>query len=271
VGYGRHCCPDENGPDDAADPAATGTDARPDREDASITERAADQNLTEPDAGAEPEAADIADEDALVLTTVAVPYGDRLTTYDAAGSGIIWRIPAELAARVGNGSLPRREAGEGVSTQCLVVDQQRLVLRGLDADEWSVSMLDEGALPVPPIEFRERIRLILIAAARRGESVVFTRPGLLELAIPCVRASVVQDETGAWLSVVEAFPSVTAEGWSDAEEDDGMSRKTAIADEQTMAGAAALMVMAAQTFAPGPEQIGLYFEATPDGPWTDDP
>lgn len=213
--------------------------------------------------------AGIADEDALVLTTVAVPYGDRLTTYDAAGSGVIWRVPATLAARAGNGALPRREAGEGATAQCLVVDQQRFVLRGLD-DEWPVTMIDEATLPVPPNEFHERVRLMLIAAARRGEAVVFAGPGQIEMGPPCVRASVVRDESDAWLSVVEAFPAVTVDGWADAEVEEGVSRKTALADEKNMIGAAMLMLMAAQTFAPGPEQIGLFFEAAPDGPWNDD-
>jgi hypothetical protein len=215
---------------------------------------------------------DIAEEDALVLTTVAVPYGDRLTTYDAAGSGVIWRVPATLQAQVAAGALPRREAGEGITAQCVVVDQKRLVLRGLEDDQWPVSIVDETSLPVPMNEYRERIRQMLVAAARRGESVVFTRPGLAEMQPPCVRSSVVKDEDGQWLSVVEAFPAVSLEGWSDAEQDPeaDAARKYALADESTMTGAAMLMLMAAQTFAPGPEQIGLFFEQSADGGWSDD-
>lgn len=214
---------------------------------------------------------DIAEEDALVLTTVAVPYGDRLTTYDAAGSGIIWQVPATLQAKVAAGGLPRREGGEGTTAQCVVVDQKRLVLKGLDDDEWPAGLVDEKSLPVPMDAYRERIRQMLVSAARRGESVVFSRPGLTEMEPPCVRSSVVRDEDGDWLSVIEAFPAVRLEGWADAEhdEDGGASRKYAIADEQTMTGAAMLMLMAAQTFAPGPEQIGLFFEQSPDGPWVD--
>jgi len=234
----------------------------------SAHENPADENPAAGEAAAGE--AGIADEDALVLTTVAVPYGDRLTTYDAAGSGVIWRVPATLAARAGNGALPRREAGEGATAQCLVVDQQRFVLRGLDNDEWPVTMIDEATLPVPPNEFHERVRLMLIAAARRGEAVIFAGPGQIEMGPPCVRASVVRDESDAWLSVVEAFPAVTVDGWADAEVEEGVSRKTVLADEQNMIGAAMLMLMAAQTFAPGPEQIGLFFEAAPDGPWNDD-
>lgn len=215
---------------------------------------------------------DIADEDALVLTTVAVPYGDRLTTYDAAGSGVIWRVPATLQAQVAAGALPRREGGEGATAQCVVVDQKRLVLRGLEEQQWQASIVDDSTLPVPMNEYRERIRQMLVAAARRGESVIFTRPGLTEMEAPCVRSSVVRDEDGTWLSVVEAFPAVTLEGWSDAEQDpdDDASRKYAIADEETMTGAAMLMLMAAQTFAPGPEQIGLFFEDAQEGAWVDD-
>lgn len=222
----------------------------------------------DPPTGVAPE--DIAEEDALVLTTVAVPYGDRLTTYDAAGSGIIWQVPATLQAKIAAGSLPRREGGEGTTAQCVVVDQKRLVLKGLEDDEWPVSLVDEKSLPVPMNAYRERIRQMLVAAARRGESVIFSRPGLSEMQPPCVRASVVRDEDeDEWLSVVEAFPAVALEGWGDAEqEDDGSaSRKYALANEDTMTGAAMLMLMAAQTFAPGPEQIGLFFEESADGPW----
>ncbi len=247
----------------AADASSDGSTAAGHSARHSADENPADEKPAAGEAG-------IADEDALVLTTVAVPYGDRLTTYDAAGSGVIWRVPATLAARAGNGALPRREAGEGATAQCLVVDQQRFVLRGLDNDEWPVTMIDEATLPVPPSEFHERVRLMLIAAARRGEAVIFAGPGQIEMGPPCVRASVVRDESDAWLSVVEAFPAVTVDGWADAEVEEGVSRKTALADEQNMIGAAMLMLMAAQTFAPGPEQIGLFFEAAPDGPWNDD-
>jgi hypothetical protein len=88
---------------------------------------------------------------------------------------------------------------------------------------------------------------------------------------PCVRSSVLKDEDGHWLSVVEAFPPVTVEGWTDAEIDTegDAARKYAIAEESTMTGAAMLMLMAAQTFAPGPEQIGLFFEDADDGAWVD--
>lgn len=259
---------DDEGAADATPTAATGDTVRADE---SSDERAAVQEAEHSVGdGAAAGETGIADEDALVLTTVAVPYGDRLTTYDAAGSGVIWRVPATLAAKVGNGALPRREAGEGATAQCLVVDQQRFVLRGLDDDEWPVTMIDEATLPVPPNEFHERIRLMLIAAARRGEAVVFARPGQVEMGPPCVRASVVRDESDVWLSVVEAFPAVILAGWADAEVEEGVSRQTALADEKNMIGAAMLMLMAAQTFAPGPEQIGLYFEKAPDGPWVDD-
>lgn len=243
----RH--PDPDAPTDA-DPAAGAAD-----------------DADEVDA-ADPEPAD-ADTDTLVLTTVALPYGDRLTTFDAQGTGIIWHVPAALMARVAAGSLPRREAGESVSAQCVVVDQKRSVLRGLDDEQWSVRPIDEKSLPVPPGEYRERLRQLLVAAARRGESTVFAAPGLLEMAPPCVRASVVQDEDGAWLSVVEAFPPFTGEAWADAEVDEYSSRKTALADEKSMAGAVSLMLMAAPTFSPGPEQIGLFFEVSANGPWTD--
>lgn len=216
------------------------------------------------------EDADAADAETLVLTTVAVPYGNRLTTYDAAGSGVIWLVPATLTARVAAGTLPRREAGEGASAQCLVVDEKRVLLRGLEQDQWPVSMLDQSALPVPMAEYRERIRQLLVQAARRGESVVFTRPGLLEMEPPCVRSSVIRGEDGGWVSVVEAFPAVTADGWVDADQNGDVSRKAAVANEEDMMGAAMLMLMASQTFAPGPEQIGLFFEISPDGPWPAD-
>lgn len=207
--------------------------------------------------------------DPLVLTTVAVPYGDRLTTFDAQGTGIIWHVPAALSARVAAGTLPRREAGESVTAQCLVVDQRRSVLRGLEDDEWPVRPIDENSLPVPPGEYRERLRQLLVAAARRGESVVFAAPGQVEMAPPCVRASVVRDEGGEWLSVVEAFPPVTLDAWGDAELDEHSSRKTAVADEQNMTGAVMLMLMATRSFSPGPEQVGLFFETSADGPWVD--
>lgn len=216
---------------------------------------------TDPAAGTAP--------DPLVLTTVAVPYGDRLTTFDAQGTGIIWHVPAELSARVAAGTLPRREAGRSVTAQCVVVDQQRSVLRGLEDDEWPVRPIDGNSLPVPPGEYRERLRQLLVAAARRGESVVFAAPGQIEMAPPCVRASVVRDEDGEWLSVVEAFPPVTIDAWGDAELDEHSSRKTAIADEQNMTGAVMLMLMATRSFSPGPEQVGLFFETSADGPWID--
>ncbi|MGI8417729.1 MAG: hypothetical protein ACR2P2_16305, partial [Nakamurella sp.] len=133
--------------------------------------------------------------------------------------------------------------------------------------QWPVSMLDGGALPVPMAEYRERIRQMLVLAARRGESVVFTRPGLLELEPPCVRSSVIRGEEGGWMSVVEAFPALTSDAWADADQDGDVSRKAAAANEEDLMGAAMLMLMASQTFAPGPEQIGLFFEVSADGPW----
>lgn len=205
--------------------------------------------------------------EALVLTTVAVPYGNRLTSYDAAGTGVIWIVPPELSARVAAGTLPRREAGEGTTAECVVVDEKRMVLKGIDDDEWPVAMFDEASLPVPMPEFRERLRQLLVQAARRGESVIFARPGLMELEPPCVRASVLKDEDGQWLSVVESFPPISNDAWADAEADEESAIKSAPANEADMMGAVMLMLMAAQHFAPGPEQIGLFFEQAPDGPW----
>ncbi|NNG36795.1 hypothetical protein [Nakamurella aerolata] len=208
--------------------------------------------------------------EALVLTTVAVPYGNRLTSYDAAGTGVIWIVPPELSARVAAGTLPRREAGEGTTAECVVVDEKRMVLKGIDDDEWPVAMFDESSLPVPMPEFRERLRQLLVQAARRGESVIFARPGLMELEPPCVRASVLQDEDGTWLSVVESFPPIDNDAWADAEADEESAIKSAPANEADMMGAVMLMLMAAQHFAPGPEQIGLFFEDAPDGAWPAD-
>ncbi|MDQ6659042.1 MAG: hypothetical protein M3Z00_12620 [Actinomycetota bacterium] len=230
-------------------------------------DQAANDESTDVDTVAVEPTDDSTDGETLVLTTVAVPYGNRLTTYDAAGSGVIWLVPATLTARVAGGTLPRREAGEGASAQCLVVDEKRMLLRGLEQDQWPVSVLDGGALPVPMAEYRERIRQLLVLAARRGESVVFSRPGLLEMEPPCVRSSVIRGEEGGWMSVVEAFPAVTSDAWVDADQDGDVSRKAAAADEEDMMGAAMLMLMASQTFAPGPEQIGLFFEVSADGPW----
>lgn len=206
----------------------------------------------------------------LVLTTVALPYGNRLTTYDAAGNGIIWHVPAELAARVATGGLPRREAGEGFSTQCLVVDQEASTLRGVQDDSWPGELVDENSLPVPPSEFQARLQQVLVSAARRGESVVFASGGQLEMRPPCVRATALLDEDEqTWLSVIEAFPPFLEGPWSDAqvEEDQSCSIKTAILDAQTLGGGAVLMLVAAQSFTPGPDQIGLFFEQAPDGPW----
>lgn len=243
---------------DPADP--TDTDVPTETTDADGAEAAGPDTDDTDDAGAP---------DPLVLTTVAAPYGDRLTTFDAQGTGIIWHVPATLTARVAAGTLPRREAGESVTAQCVVVDQKRSLLRGLDDEQWSVRPIDENSLPVPAGEYRERLRQLLVAAARRGESVVFAAPGQVEMAPPCVRASVVRDEDGVWLSVVEAFPPFTADAWADAEVDEYSSRKTAVADEQSMTGAVMLMLMATQSFSPGPEQVGLFFEISADGPWVD--
>lgn len=206
---------------------------------------------------------------ALVLTTVAVPFGNRLTTYDASGGGIIWHVPAELSARAAAGTLPRREAGDGYTAQCLVVDQNTFELRGVeDGDSWSVEPVDENSLPVPQTEFQARLTQLLTQAALRGESVVFARPGLLEMEPPCVRASAVLDEDGeTWLSVLEAFPPITDGPWADAEVDEHRATKTALLDANTLAGGAVLMLLAVQQFTPGPDQIGLFFEESPDGPW----
>lgn len=249
------------------EPAARDDNAAPqDNSDQPVGGQGAEQQAAEQQA-VEPQ--EISDEDALVLTTVAVPFGDRLTTYDAEGSGIIWRVPATLTAKVAGGELPRREAGEGVSAQCIVVDQKRMLLKGLEDDEWPAVLLDEKALPVTAHEWQERLRQMLVAAARRGEAVIFARAGLIELDQPCVRACVVKDDDGEWVSVVEAFPAVTVDGWSDAEAGAEVARKTAPVADNDFSGAVGLMLMAAQTFSPGPEQIGLFFEDAPDGPWQD--
>lgn len=212
---------------------------------------------------------EIPEDQALVLTTVGVPFGNRLTTYDASGGGIIWQVPAELSARAAAGTLPRREAGEGCTAQVLIVDQNTFELRGVDdGDSWQVEPVGETSLPVPPAEFQLRLKQLLTQAARRGESVVFARPGLIELEPPCVRASAVLDEDGeTWLSVLEAFPPITDGPWADAEVDEHRATKTAVLDESTLAGGAVLMLLAVQQFTPGPDQIGLFFEDGPDGPW----
>lgn len=248
--------PSADGPS-PVDPGTTGTDA-----DRPVP--AADQQAQDPQTTADD------DQPVLVLTTVALPYGNRLTTYDAAGNGIIWQVPAELSARVATGGMPRREAGEGYSTQCVVVDQTTNTLRGVENDSWPGEMVDENSLPVPPAEFQARLQQLLVSAARRGESVVFAGAGQLEMQPPCVRATALLDEDEqTWLSVIEAFPPFLEGPWADAEveDDQSCSVKTALLETDALGGGAVLMLVAAQSFTPGPDQIGLYFEQAPDGPW----
>lgn len=205
---------------------------------------------------------------ALVLTRIGLPYGNRLATWDAAGTALIWEVPADLADRVGRGVLPRTDSGEGVFVEALVVDQDKHVLRGAEGQHWPATLLDAPGGPTDNREFRERLRQIIVAAARRGESVIVAPGGLAAFDLPAARASVVLDEDGVWVSVVEAFPPVTDEGWSTAEQDETSSRLSAPAEEEGMMGAAMLLLMAAATFTHGPELVGLYFESAPDGPWT---
>ncbi len=204
----------------------------------------------------------------LVLTRIGLPYGTRLATWDAAGTALIWDVPQDLADRVGRGMLPRTDSGEGVYVEALVVDQDQHVLRGAEGQNWPATLLDAPGGPTDNREFRERLRQIIVAAARRGESVIVAPGGLAAFDLPAARASVVLDEDGEWVSVVEAFPPVTSEGWATAEQDEHSSRLSAPAEEEGMMGAAMLLLMAAATFTHGPELVGLYFESAPDGPWT---
>ena len=206
---------------------------------------------------------------ALVLTRIGLPYGTRLATWDAAGTALIWDVPQDLVDRVGRAQLPRTDSGEGVFVEALVVDQDQHVLRGADGQSWPATLLGAPGGPADNREFRERLRQIIVAAARRGESVILAPGGLAEFDLPAARASVVLDGDNEWVSVVEAFPPITVEGWATAEQDEHSARLSAAATEDGMMGAALLLLMAAATFTHGPELVGLYFESAPDGPWPD--
>jgi hypothetical protein len=204
----------------------------------------------------------------MVLTSVGLPYGSRLATWDSAGTCVLFTIPDELADAIGHNVLQRRQAGAGVTVECLAVDQEDHVLHAGE-QSWPAELITEAGPMVPSDDYRERLRLILVSAARRGESVIVAAGGLGEFAPPAARASVIQDEDGEWLTVVEAFPAITHEGWAMAEHDEHSSRMSAPASEPSLMGAAMLLIMAAMTFTSGPELVGLYFEPSPDGPWTD--
>ena len=206
-------------------------------------------------------------EPSLVLARIGLPYGNRLATWDASGASLIWEVPAEVVDQVGRGVLPRVDLGGGLFTEAVVVDQTTREILGAGDARWPAELVTEAKGPADNDAFRERLRQILVAAARRGETVILATGGLAEFDLPAARASVIVDDDGDWTSVVEAFPPVTVQMWADAEHDDQSSRMSAPADEGSLMGAAMLLILAASTFTRGPEVIGLYFEAAPDGPW----
>jgi hypothetical protein len=205
----------------------------------------------------------------LVLVRIGLAYGDRLATWDAGGTSLIWRVPDELVDLVGRATLPRAELGGGLTGEVVVVDQVGRTIRGADDQEWPADLLTEAAGPADNVAFTARLGRIVAEAARRGEAVVLASGGLQEFAPPAARASVIRDDEGEWVAVVEAYPPVSVGPWSDAEQDESSGRLTLPADERGMHEATVLLLTAASTFTRGPELVGLYFETAPDGPWTD--
>lgn len=205
----------------------------------------------------------------LVLVRIGLAYGDRLATWDAGGTSLIWRVPDELIDLVGRAGLPRTDLGGGLSGEVVVVDQLGSTIRGAEDREWPVELLVEAAGPADNVVFTARLGRILAEAAHRGEAVVLAAGGLREFAPPAARASVIRDDEGAWVAVVEAFPPMTVGPWSEAEQDESSARLTLPADERGIHEATVLLLTAASTFTRGPELVGLYFETAPDGPWTD--
>jgi hypothetical protein len=205
--------------------------------------------------------------DHLVLVRIGLAYGDRLGTWDAAGTSLIWRVPDELADLVGRASLPRTDLGGGISGEVVIVDQLGRAIRAADDRQWAAELLLEAAGPADNVVFTARLRRIVLEAARRGESVIVAIGGLAEFDQPAARASVVQDDGGDWVTVVEAFPPLAVGPWADAEQDDAAARVTLPADDRGIHDAAVLLLTAAATFTRGPELVGLYFESAPDGAW----
>ena len=76
--------------------------------------------------------------------------------------------------------------------------------------------------------------------------------GLHEFAPPATRASVIRDDEGEWVTVVEAYPPVTIGPWADAEQDENAARLTLPADEPELHEATVLLLTAASTFTRGP-------------------
>jgi len=205
----------------------------------------------------------------VVLVRIGLAYGDRLATWDADGTSLIWRVPDELIDLVGRATLGRADLGGGLSGEVLMVDQLGRTIQGPDDQVWAAVLLTEAAGAADNAVFTARLRRILAEAARRGESVVLATGGLREFVPPATRASVIRDHDGEWVTVVEAYPPVTIGPWADAEQDENAARLTLPADARGVHEATVLLLTAASTFTRGPELVGLYFEIAPDGPWTD--
>jgi hypothetical protein len=217
----------------------------------------------------DPDPADQDDGSHLVLVRIGLAYGDRLATWDAGGTSLIWRVPDDLIDLVGRATLPRAELGGGLSGEVVVVDQLGRTIRGPDDQQWPADLLTEAAGPADNVAFTARLGRIVAEAARRGESVVLAAGGMREFAPPAARASVIRDDDGEWVAVVEAFPPVTVGPWAEAERDENSARITLPADERGLHEATVLLLTAASTFTRGPELVGLYFETAHDGPWAD--
>jgi len=181
---------------------------------------------------------------------------------------LIWQVPDELIDLVGRASLPRAELDGGLSGEVVVVDQVGRTIRGAEDQEWPAVLLTEAAGPADNVAFTARLGRIVAEAARRGESVVLAAGGMREFTPPATRASVIRDDDGEWVAVVEAFPPVMVGPWAEAEQEESSARLTLTADQRGLHEATVLLLTAASTFTRGPELVGLYFETAHDGPWT---
>jgi hypothetical protein len=217
----------------------------------------------------------------LETVVLGTPAGDHVVTWNEENQPTVWQIdrPAGYAALVGRGRTARTVVAEGRYREVGLLDAQSGTLfvpeRRPQPDGSMAGQTFEMTNPQPATQplpadinaFVAWLREVLLAAASRGDFVVLEGGGWDFPHEPYAFFTCARDDSGTWLSHLEAAPAPHGSQVWPAQPDQAPGATVAApASAETVQDGAALLVEAVSRWSPSPLLLGLTFGAAPHGP-----
>ena len=217
----------------------------------------------------------------LETVVLGTPAGAHVVTWNEENRPTVWQIdkPAEYAALVGRGLTARTVVEEGryrevglldARTGALFVPERRPQPDGGMAGQ-TFQLTDPqpvAQLPVADLTaFMAWLPEVLLAAGSRGDFVVLEGGGWDFPREPYALFTCARDDSGTWLSHLEAAPAPSgSQVWPAPPDHSPGATLAAPATTETVNNGAALLVEAVSRWSPSPLMLGLTFGAAPHGP-----